>query len=596
MGAVAILGALVPETASAVGWSEPVTISAPGDENTDTDLAIGPDGTIIAVWQRAECEGQADTHQCKNGRVQYAVRPPGGSFSAPVDMPGDPFPANFARPTVAVDGAGNAIAAWVSGVGEFQKVRYSLRQAGGDFGGAKTLADPAEGRHSFPDLAMAPDGRAVLGLERFVGMAREAGYAVRPPGEDFGPARSMAGDPGAGNPNSSPVAAMDDAGGAIAQWTSSGPGGTAIRYAQLEPVSAEFGATQTLDPGANADLAMSPSGAAVMAWNPPGAVMDLRYAFRAPGAPFGAPLTLPEPENPLSKHVAIAPDGSAVAAWRSLISGFSHPRWAAAPPGGPFGPPIPVPPGGKGNVNDLVMSEGGTALALWVDSSGLPINEMRASLRPPGGVFGEPAPLPGPPQGADSFGGVAAFDPSGDAAALWIGRDLEGNEPHDVPLLAALYDAPTAPAISATRPSITGLRVQPRRFRVARRRTVRISARAGTKIRFNLSEPATVRLTVQRRLRGVRVRVRGRVRCLKPTPRNRRRALRKRRCARFRRALPPIIRRNRLAGANRIGFSGRVGRRTLRPGGHRVVAVAFNQAGQRSAPRRAGFRVLRPQR
>jgi hypothetical protein len=584
---------LPPATAGVAAWSEPVTISSPGDENTQADLAVGPDGTLIAVWRRAECKGASEDHKCENGKVQYSVLPPGGSFSAPVDMPGDPFSSVNANPEVAFDGVGNAIAVWSSGAGEAARIRYSLRPAGGDFGGAKTLPDPVGAFHGFPSIAIAPDGRAVVGLERLVAGAREAGYAIRPPGGDFAAAQPMKGDPGAGNPNRPPTVAIDEAGGAIANWTSTGPGGTAIRYAQLDPGSDEFAATQTLDPGGGADLAMSPSGTAVMIWNTPGAVMDLRYAFRAPGGPFGAPLTLPEPDNPLGPRVAIAPDGSAVAGWRSLISGSAHSRWAAAPPGGPFGPPIPIPPGGEGDLSDLEMSGQGTALALWVDTSAGPPFEMRASLRPPGGVFGEPAALPGPSQGAAFFGGSAAFDPEGNAAALWNGRDLEGTEPHDVPLLAALYDAPTLRAIKATRPAISRLRVRPRQFPVGEAPTARISRKPGTTIRFRLSERATVRLTVQRARPGVRVKVKGRNRCLPATRRNRRRAVGKRPCTRFRK-VGRIVRRNRRRGANRIAFSGRIGRKALRPGRHRIVAVAINRAKLRSQPRRAGFRVLRP--
>jgi hypothetical protein len=123
--------------------------------------------------------------------------------------------------------------------------------------------------------------------------------------------------------------------------------------------------------------------------------------------------------------------------------------------------------------------------------------------------------------------------------------------------------------------------------------TARISRKPGTTIRFRLSERATVRLTVQRARPGVRVKVKGRNRCLPATRRNRRRAVGKRPCTRFRK-VGRIVRRNRRRGANRIAFSGRIGRKALRPGRHRIVAVAINRAKLRSQPRRAGFRVLRP--
>jgi len=598
--AVVVLASLallvVPAAAGAATWSASEAITSPGDENTFADLALGPDGTVIAVWQRMQCTGAAEMHKCENGRVQYSVRPPGGSFSEPVDMPGDPFGSIIAFPEVAVDAAGNAIAIWSSGAGELARLRYSIRPAGGEFGGAKVVPDPVGTFHVFPSLALAPDGRAIVTFSRALGGVNRASYAIRAPGGNFDTAQSMVGDPG-GNVNQTPEVHLDSAGGGIAIWSTPSPA-VELRYAVLAPGANEFGATQTIEPGNSARLAMAPSGAAVMIWNPSGSTTDLRYAFRSPGGNFGAPNTLFEPDNPLGPRVAIAPDGSTVAAWSSLIESKFFARWAAAPFGGPFGALTPIPPGGPGVVNDLAMSDRGTALALWVDETGLPF-EARASLRPPEGVFGAPTALPGPQAGAALGGGVAAFNRDGNyAAVLWNGRDLEGPEPHDVPLLGAFLDATEAVPISGQgRPSITRLRVQPRRFRVGGAPTAQVSRKAGTTIRFRLSERATVSFVVQRRRPGIRVRVKGKVRCLPPTRGNRLRALRKGRCVRFKRVgRRPLVRRNRPSGANRIGFSGRVGRRALRPGPHRIVAVAVDEVGERSLPRRAGFRVLRLKR
>ena len=47
------------------------------------------------------------------------------------------------------------------------------------------------------------------------------------------------------------------------------------------------------------------------------------------------------------------------------------------------------------------------------------------------------------------------------------------------------------------------------------------------------------------------------------------------------------------AGRNSIGFSRKVGRRLLRAGGYRAVALATDAAHNRSAPRKAAFRIAR---
>jgi PKD domain len=110
-------------------------------------------------------------------------------------------------------------------------------------------------------------------------------------------------------------------------------------------------------------------------------------------------------------------------------------------------------------------------------------------------------------------------------------------------------------------PVLSGLRLAPSRFRPARRsRAAR--RRGGTQIRFALSEAARVELKVQRRRHGRWVRA-----------------------GRF--ALKGA------AGANRRRWSGRLRRRPLPPGRYRLVARARDNAGQRSAPARARFRILR---
>jgi hypothetical protein len=47
------------------------------------------------------------------------------------------------------------------------------------------------------------------------------------------------------------------------------------------------------------------------------------------------------------------------------------------------------------------------------------------------------------------------------------------------------------------------------------------------------------------------------------------------------------------AGPNRKKFSGKIGRRSLKPGYYRATLVATDAAGNRSAPRRRKFKVVR---
>jgi hypothetical protein len=105
----------------------------------------------------------------------------------------------------------------------------------------------------------------------------------------------------------------------------------------------------------------------------------------------------------------------------------------------------------------------------------------------------------------------------------------------------------------------------------------------GTRFRYRLSEDARVRIAIARRAAGRRV---GR-RCRPPS----RRLSGRRPCVRYVRM--GVLRASGSAGGNKLYFSGRIGRRVLHPGRYRARANATDLAGNRSAARRATFRVVR---
>lgn len=104
----------------------------------------------------------------------------------------------------------------------------------------------------------------------------------------------------------------------------------------------------------------------------------------------------------------------------------------------------------------------------------------------------------------------------------------------------------------------------------------------GTAFRYSLSEDAKVMIRIERALPG---RLDGR-RCRAPS-----RRLRSRRaCTRF--VLAGTLRRVGRRGANKITFTGRIGRRALGPGRYRAVFSAMDHAGNASIQRSVFFTVL----
>ena len=54
-----------------------------------------------------------------------------------------------------------------------------------------------------------------------------------------------------------------------------------------------------------------------------------------------------------------------------------------------------------------------------------------------------------------------------------------------------------------------------------------------------------------------------------------------------------LLKRTARTGGNRVRFSGRVGRRALRPGRYSATLTAVNAEGKRSKPATVAFRILR---
>lgn len=140
-----------------------------------------------------------------------------------------------------------------------------------------------------------------------------------------------------------------------------------------------------------------------------------------------------------------------------------------------------------------------------------------------------------------------------------------------------------APVIGSAVVKNAIFRVGPGPTRLVQLSGRRRRAKVGTVFRYTLSEAARVTIAIQQRKPGRRA---GR-RCRKQTRRNRSR----RRC----RLWPTrgTLRRTGLAGRNRVPFSGRLGRKALKPGRYRAVLIATDAAGNRSAPKRLTFKVVR---
>lgn len=163
------------------GFSKPVNL---GDgDGLSPQVAIDQAGDAIVVW-----EGLPGT----SSGVQAVLRPAGGSFSKPVNLSADRQRNHGALvltrdAQVAIDQAGNAIVVWARSRGKRSVVQAVLRPAGGSFSKPVNLSRVSKRKDVLPEVAINPSGDAVVGWVRHVtksGIWRVQA-AMRPAGGDF---------------------------------------------------------------------------------------------------------------------------------------------------------------------------------------------------------------------------------------------------------------------------------------------------------------------------------------------------------------------------------------------------------------------------
>lgn len=137
----------------------------------------------------------------------------------------------------------------------------------------------------------------------------------------------------------------------------------------------------------------------------------------------------------------------------------------------------------------------------------------------------------------------------------------------------------TTPARDTTAPVLSALRFSARAFR--RNTTARPRKPRSAALTFALSEPAALKVVVQRAAPGRRVRGR----CVAPT-----RTRRTPRCTRWKDV--GSVRATGRAGANRFVFTGIVGAQALRSGRYRLVLTATDAAGNRATATSPVIRLL----
>jgi hypothetical protein len=530
-------------------------VPRPAGENVNTEVEVTFDaqGNALAAWVGSTVSGAgADIH------LRASVRPRGGSFGSPEsldnglsnpDVPGTPS-FLLSQLSVASAGAGDLIVSWHSScclVGsETASVRVAVRPPGGPFGPAQTLdsAPASSGGVASPSLAGSAQGSAVVVWARTpTSTPGNVAACTRPPGGEFAGCviEDVSGD---GTKPVTPEVALDTQGNAVAVWTRKAPTGAdpvAVQSAERAAGSSTWTQMSTFsEPGTDltqAQLAASRQGLAVIVWRRGSDRID--GAARQPGGAFGASQPVAASgANAAFPILAMDADGNGAAAWQRGASPTTSVELAGFDGAGP-------------RLSASIPSAGNTGQSLTFTAGAV---DVWSSVQSIGWSFADGDAATGTPV-THTFERVGGSFTSTVAAVDSLGNQSSASG------VTRVRDT--------ARPVLSRLRIAPRRFRVARGRTPLVARRVarGSKFRFRLSEPATVKIRLERK-----------------TGRGRRGAYRK---------VAVLTRRRQRTGQNRVRFSGRIKRRALAPGTYRATVRAVDAGGNPSRARRVSFAIVR---
>jgi hypothetical protein len=297
-------------------WTRQTVLSAPRRRAAVFDVDLDGTGTAIAVW--VEVVGWGGP-----GAVRASVRPPNGRW-----QDAETLAPSGAREPALVAGPGGALAAWVADEpGGGGAVWVAARPAGGGWEPPRRLA-ASPSMPSRPALALNGAGEAVVawlqdGALLAAGRGRDGAWGA--PERISGEAAAHAGVSGP-----AAWAAIDEDGAALVAWQSRARPDTVDVVAATRPAGGAWRAPETVslpdERGAGAPAIAQRGGRVIAAWSQPrggsGAVVMAREVALATGA-WSAPERVSAPgEIAIAPSVAMDSRGRAVLVYEARRDGL----------------------------------------------------------------------------------------------------------------------------------------------------------------------------------------------------------------------------------------------------------------------------------
>ena len=370
--AAALLALVTPLVATApasAGWTAARAIpQAKSSFPFPVGVGVNDSGTAAVVWR-----SRGDFPQ--RARVRVTVRRP----RAPGSPPRTLSPPGVAGTTVAVDGRGRVLVAWVQQ--PHNAIRLATRRPGGRWR-TVTLGRSGHFVEAAPRIAVNDRGDAVVvwrGLRRIAGETTEATVAAyRPAGRAFEPARPIP-DEGLGV-RAQPQVALNAGGRAYAVWTAR-VDATQVLFSERGRTGAWSPALALGTPPASAPVvAAGDRGDVAVAWRQADLdsegngvqAGDVAVTARPAGGAFLPPRVYAASARPL---LAVARDGAALVAWMPPIADGPYApevRFAAGRAGTGFGDEQTLPEAAVG----AVAAVDGAMLLASADVGGVIVRDL----------------------------------------------------------------------------------------------------------------------------------------------------------------------------------------------------------------------------
>ncbi|MCB0828193.1 MAG: hypothetical protein KDB62_05220 [Solirubrobacterales bacterium] len=369
---VLIVVSLVAAAASGAApqgpWVLPATdLSADGGSAGSPHVVTGSDGTTAAVWRRSDGTDYI---------AQAAVRPPGAtSFGAPEDLsdPGE----DADNPEIAVGPDGTVTAVWHRYNGSRDIIQAATRTPGSSaFGDPENLSDLTAFASYPPALTIGPDGTTTVIWSSFKSPNVTIVTATRASGASaFGPPMPLS---DGSQYDESPQIASGPDGSTIAVWTQDIGSDNTVRVASRAKGASSFGSPQSLT-GAGKDgydpqISIGADGTATVVWRLYDLSHDFIQAATRPNsaAAFGSPEDVSDTSrDDVEPQIAVGPDGTSTAVWRRSDSSDEIVQAATRVKGGNFGAPENLSGAGQDAYGPQVASgPDGDTTAIWDRSDG----------------------------------------------------------------------------------------------------------------------------------------------------------------------------------------------------------------------------------